>query len=84
VITQQYGVVSEANSEISESGTSSVSSSKPRDGRNAGHLNGDRLNDRRLYLPFVTAAESSANLKVHAASGYRGMHLTRADGRSPR
>lgn len=47
---------------------------KPGDGRIAGHLNGDRLDDRRLNLPFVAAAESSASVKVHAASGYRDVY----------
>ena len=51
-----------------------VVGAKPRDGRIVDHLNGDRLNDRKLNLPFVTAAKSSANVKVHAASGYRGMY----------
>lgn len=51
-----------------------VVGAKPRDGRIVDHLNGDRLNDRRLNLPFVTAAESSANVKVPAASGYRGVY----------
>lgn len=31
---------------------------------------------------FVIAAESSGNVKVHAASGYRGVYPERADGRS--
>ena len=38
------------------------------------HVNGDRPDDRKVNLRFVTAAESSANVKVHAASGYRGVH----------
>ena len=51
-----------------------VAGAKPRDGRIVNHVNGDRLDDRKLSLRFVTAAESSANVKVHAASGYRGVY----------
>ena len=51
-----------------------VVGAKPRDGRIVDRVNGDRLDDRKINLPFVTAAESSANVEVHAASGYRGVH----------
>lgn len=47
---------------------------KPRDGRIVNHVSGDRLDDRKFNLRFVTAAESSANVRVHAASGYRGVY----------
>lgn len=50
---------------------------KPRDGRIVDHLNGDRLDDRSLNLRFVTAAESRANVKVHASSGFRGVYPNR-------
>jgi hypothetical protein len=50
---------------------------KLRDGRIVDHVNGDRLDDRRLILPFVTASESSANVKARAASGYRGVYRNR-------
>ena len=57
-----------------------VVGAKPRDGRIVDHVNGDRLDDRMINLRFVTAAESSANVKVHAASGYRGVYRTGAGG----
>jgi hypothetical protein len=50
-----------------------VVGAKPRDGRIAGHLNGDRLDDRKVKRRFATAAEPSANVRVHAASGHRGV-----------
>ena len=33
-----------------------VMGTKPRDARSAGHVNGDRLDDRRLNLRLVTAS----------------------------
>ena len=51
-----------------------VVGAKPRDGRIVDRVNGDRLDDRKINLRFVTAAESSANVKVHAGSDYRGVY----------
>ena len=51
-----------------------VVGAKRRDGRIVDRVNGDRLEDRKINLRFVTAAEFSANVKVHAASGYRGVY----------
>jgi HNH endonuclease len=53
---------------------SRVMGTKPRDAGSVDHVNGDRLDDRRLNLRFVTAAEYSADVKIRAASGYRGVY----------
>jgi hypothetical protein len=41
-----------------------VAGAKPKDGRIVDHINRDRLDDRKVNLRFVTASESSANVKV--------------------
>jgi hypothetical protein len=48
-----------------------------RDGRIIDHINGRPLDCRKANLRFVTAAESSANVKVRAASGFRGVYPMR-------
>lgn len=48
-----------------------------RDGRIVDHVNGRPLDCRKANLRFVTAAESSANTKVRAASGFRGVYPMR-------
>lgn len=51
-----------------------VLGAKPRDGRIVDHVNGVRLDDRKVNLRFVTAAESSANVKARGISGFRGVY----------
>lgn len=54
-----------------------VMDAAPRDGRIVDHLSGDRLDDRKANLRFVTASESSANVKPHGSSGHRGVYPMR-------
>jgi HNH endonuclease len=47
---------------------------KRHDGRIVDHINGNRLDDRKTNLRFVTAAENSANVKGWAGNGFRGVY----------
>lgn len=58
-----------------------VMGAKLRDGRIVDHISGDRLDDRKVNLRFVTAGESSANVRGRAASGYRGVYPARTGGK---
>lgn len=54
-----------------------VMGAERRDGKIVDHVNGRPLDCRKANLRFVTAAESSANVKVRAASGFRGVYPMR-------
>jgi hypothetical protein len=55
-----------------------VMGARHRDGKIIDHINGNRLDCRKVNLRIVTASESSSNVKARSRSGYRGVHPMRS------